>query len=140
MRVLTTVLCSALLAVPAAARAQEPAAGAPTAAAAPEAAAAAPTTGAVDIGAPGPVSLHTVSAGTTSTCAISTDQDGYCWGMNAGQLGIGGTPNGSAQTVPAPVIGGLKFQQLIAGSNDACGVTARTAPLMRRSRLYAEGT
>src|SRR5215831_2906971 len=44
MRVLTTVLCSALLATPAAVYAQDPAAGQ-------EAAAAAPTNGAVDVGA-----------------------------------------------------------------------------------------
>src|SRR5438045_2760419 len=65
-------------------------------------------------------------AGYSVTCGISTTNETYCWGDNAGgQLGIGTT--GSAQPLPQRVSGGLQFSSIGGGYGHTCGMTAAGA-------------
>lgn len=64
-----------------------------------------------------------VGAGGSSTCGVTTNGNGYCWGFNnTGQLGNGATTN---STTPVRVAGGLSFKSVSAGSLSqfACGLT-----------------
>ncbi|HEY6853806.1 MAG TPA: Ig-like domain-containing protein [Gemmatimonadales bacterium] len=61
-----------------------------------------------------------LSAGTQSTCALTTTGAAYCWGDGQyGQLGNGST---SLQPTPVLVSGGYRFQQIAVGYGHACGV------------------
>jgi len=54
------------------------------------------------------------------TCGLTHDGTAYCWGSNNfGQLGINTT---NSSRVPVPVIGGLTFSSLAAGSQHTCGL------------------
>jgi alpha-tubulin suppressor-like RCC1 family protein len=56
------------------------------------------------------------------TCAIAVGGAAYCWGSNrSGQLGTGNIGDSSA--VPVPVVGGLTFSKISAGSRHTCGLT-----------------
>ena len=56
------------------------------------------------------------------SCGLTTSQDVYCWGAGAGgQLGNG--TQTERQTTPVLVSGGLKFVDVTAGIQKACGVT-----------------
>lgn len=62
------------------------------------------------------------------TCALTTRGNAQCWGDNdysdSSQLGIGSlTP--AESSVPLNVLGGLRFKDLVVGSDAACGLTAR---------------
>lgn len=62
-----------------------------------------------------------ISAGENHTCAVSTENDAYCWGAGANnRLGIGTTDDYFS---PAPVVGDVKFQEVKAGSTHSCGVS-----------------
>lgn len=64
----------------------------------------------------------TLSAGFANTCGVTVAGEGYCWGDNgSGQVGTG--VSGNAVLVPAAVVGGLQFTQIIAGALHTCGVT-----------------
>lgn len=56
-----------------------------------------------------------------TSCGVTMDGDGYCWGSNeVGQLGVGDTlPRRS----PTAVRGDLKFQEIVPGSRHSCGLT-----------------
>jgi len=70
----------------------------------------------------GGLAFAAVSSGDTFTCGITTTGQAYCWGSNANwQLGDGTTVNN--RLVPVPVVGGLTFQSLNAGTTHVCGVT-----------------
>jgi alpha-tubulin suppressor-like RCC1 family protein len=67
-------------------------------------------------------SFASVSAGSNTTCGVTTAGVGYCWGNNGiGQLGNGSTSN---STTPFKVAGGLTFSSVSTGSlqNYACGL------------------
>jgi hypothetical protein len=70
------------------------------------------------------VTLGAPEAGTSHTCAISSDSLGYCWGstlwFNANQ-DIPGRLWGPA---PRPLPGSLRFTTLESGASHACGLTA----------------
>jgi alpha-tubulin suppressor-like RCC1 family protein len=67
------------------------------------------------------LAIYQLSAGDAHTCAVTTDNRAYCWGVNLyGTLGDGTT--GDRRT-PVAVVGGLAFRQISAGSNHTCGVT-----------------
>jgi alpha-tubulin suppressor-like RCC1 family protein len=94
----------------------------------------------------GGLRFRQVSAGWNHTCGVTTDYKAYCWGNNgAGQLGDGtqnscGDPNppctdpetNANRLAPVPVLGGLQFRQVDAGSWHTCGVT-------RDDRAYCWG-
>jgi len=82
----------------------------------------------------GGLTFITVSTGASHTCGVTAAGAAYCWGANRnGQLGIGtttGTPlcNGfSCSPTPVPVVGGLTFAAVSAGTGYTCGVTTAGA-------------
>lgn len=63
-----------------------------------------------------------IYVGKSFVCALSTDRDAFCWGAaSGGRLGNGGGAD-TAIAVPAPVIGGHKFEALALGRDHACGI------------------
>ena len=62
-----------------------------------------------------------VSVGRRHACAITVDNDMYCWGGgDEGALGNGSTSN---QSVPVAVSGNHKFRSVDAGYHATCGIT-----------------
>jgi alpha-tubulin suppressor-like RCC1 family protein len=65
------------------------------------------------------LSFSQISAGSSHTCGVTTDNRAYCWG--------GGTALGDGKNVtsskPVAVAGGLRFVQVSAGATHTCGVT-----------------
>lgn len=58
-------------------------------------------------------------------CAVTSANEGYCWGYNVfGQLGTGNT---SQQNEPALVSGGLAFNSIAPGSIHTCGLVGTDA-------------
>ncbi|MFQ5678022.1 MAG: RCC1 domain-containing protein [Gemmatimonadota bacterium] len=71
----------------------------------------------------GGLSFRQISAGSAHTCALTPAGEAFCWGNDAhGQLGDGQS-NGGPNPLPAPVAGGLTFQQISAGQFGTCGLT-----------------
>lgn len=70
-----------------------------------------------------PLRFRLISAGSSHTCAVTTDTVTYCWGANdAGQLGVGSvTPS---QIEPQRALGQHRFIAIDAGDSHTCGVTA----------------
>jgi len=65
-----------------------------------------------------------VAPGTTHTCGVATTGDAYCWGMQTrSQLGLG-TTTPTTLLVPTPVVGGLRFSQLVSGDFHSCALTS----------------
>lgn len=63
-----------------------------------------------------------VGIGWSHSCALSTDGQVYCWGLNAhGRLGDG---TRIARAEPVPVASGLRFVQLAVGGGHTCALTA----------------
>ena len=81
----------------------------------------------------GGLSFAAVSAGSYSTCGVTTTGAAYCWGNNMlGGLGTGAStgpeecqadPFSDCSTVPAAVTGGLTFRQVDAKTYAACALT-----------------
>jgi alpha-tubulin suppressor-like RCC1 family protein len=68
-----------------------------------------------------------LSAGTTTTCGITTAGDAYCWGAiprfdpaNSGELGNGAT---AGSQTPVGVSGGHRFAEISTWGAATCGVT-----------------
>jgi alpha-tubulin suppressor-like RCC1 family protein len=63
-----------------------------------------------------------ISAGALTSCGVTTENVGYCWGSNAlGALGIG---TGGDRAAPTRVAGGLKFLRIDVGEHlHSCGVS-----------------
>ncbi len=69
----------------------------------------------------GGLSFLKISAGGSTTCAISTSSAALCWGDNSsGQLGSATT---GASSTPVPVGGGPLFKDIAVGKSHACGLT-----------------
>ncbi len=70
--------------------------------------------------------FESISSGAYTTCGVTAEGDGYCWGRNDwGQVGDGSTID---RWSPVLVSGGLKFQSLSNSSwGHACGVTTDDA-------------
>jgi alpha-tubulin suppressor-like RCC1 family protein len=69
----------------------------------------------------GNLKLSKVTAGDSHTCAITNDEEAYCWGANGvGQVGDGTTVG---RTTPVPVAGGYSFVAISAGAQHTCGIT-----------------
>ncbi|MDL2327455.1 hypothetical protein LJC64_02185, partial [Ruminococcaceae bacterium OttesenSCG-928-A11] len=74
------------------------------------------------------LTVKQVSAGDTSTCAIASDDNVYCWGYGTyGQLGNG---SNSTSDVPVPVakiaggLEGLSIKQISTGGEDTCAIAS----------------
>lgn len=70
--------------------------------------------------------LHfaSITAESDHTCGIASGGAAYCWGTNFyGELGAGSGSPGSSAT-PLPVVGGLSFSMLSAGSYHTCGIAS----------------
>jgi alpha-tubulin suppressor-like RCC1 family protein len=68
--------------------------------------------------------FESISAGQALSCAVATNEAGFCWGSNAsGQLGIGSDLSQPSPPQPRTVSGGLEFRAIDAGTAHACGVT-----------------
>lgn len=69
--------------------------------------------------------FSTVTAGWRHYCALTVEQQAYCWGDNsAGQLGDGTT---TGRDTPTPVNSSLRFRTLAAGRTHSCGITTAGA-------------
>lgn len=72
----------------------------------------------------GGLTFSTISAGGNHTCAVSTNGNTYCWGVNQfGELGDGTNTNRPSPTL---VSGGLGFESVSAGGLHTCGRTKVT--------------
>ena len=85
------------------------------------------------------LSAQSVSAGATTTCALSnsglgTDSDAYCWGETThGKIGNGVASSVFAhQPTPLKVVGGLSWKSIAAGASATCGLT-------KNSRVHCFG-
>jgi alpha-tubulin suppressor-like RCC1 family protein len=66
-----------------------------------------------------------VSAGNAFTCAVTLENQGYCWGgLTFGPLraGVLGTGSVDGSPVPVAVTGGIRFSAIEAGTRAACGL------------------
>ncbi|MGH2608336.1 MAG: RCC1 domain-containing protein [Tepidiformaceae bacterium] len=71
----------------------------------------------------------TVSASSYHSCALDSNQAGYCWGANYyGQLGNASAPQTCGGSVcspsPLPVAGATSFIAIAAGNEHSCGIDA----------------
>jgi alpha-tubulin suppressor-like RCC1 family protein len=72
--------------------------------------------------------LRNVRAGMSGhTCAVTTNDLAYCWGLGGSGAGQGYSALGDGTDLrrirPVAVVGGLKFRQVTAGWDHSCGVT-----------------
>jgi alpha-tubulin suppressor-like RCC1 family protein len=81
----------------------------------------------------GGLTFVSISAGETHTCAVTTNNQAYCWGTNSsGQLGDGKPLNGpcrgvggttyACSAVPVLVGGGQSWSSITTGGRHSCGV------------------
>jgi alpha-tubulin suppressor-like RCC1 family protein len=76
----------------------------------------------VEIDDPGPFAALETGG---HACGLTPDGEARCWGGNRfGQLGRGGTSTGE---LPAPVSGGLHFDQISVGGSHTCALASGTA-------------
>ncbi|HXQ30005.1 MAG TPA: hypothetical protein VN848_12150 [Gemmatimonadales bacterium] len=74
----------------------------------------------------GGLSFASISAGTYTTCGVTSSGAAYCWGEgSSGQLGAGTAIVDTA--TPVAVAGGLTFKSISVGSGLTCGVTSGDA-------------
>lgn len=71
------------------------------------------------------VTFAGVWTATGRSCALTTEGDAYCWGVNDdGRLGDGKTPEpGPESATPVRVVGGHRFSSLTMGDTHTCGIT-----------------
>lgn len=64
-------------------------------------------------------------AGGGTSCALTADEEAYCWGINDnGMLGDGEPPQPFKESAtPIRVVGGLRFRSLAIGNYNVCGIT-----------------
>lgn len=79
-----------------------------------------------------PLTFTAVSAGFLYTCGLTSGGAAYCWGSKGDKLGDGTTlklddPRSvflpHPQSTPIPVVGGVRFASVNAGSSHTCAVT-----------------
>lgn len=76
-----------------------------------------------------------------SMCGVSERGEGFCWGWSGGGvLGDGEPANdtGVFRPAPGPVAGGLRFREIAAGADHACGLTEGGAVLCWGSNAYGQ--
>jgi alpha-tubulin suppressor-like RCC1 family protein len=66
--------------------------------------------------------FHGLTASESHSCALETNGDAYCWGLNgAGALGVS-DPEVGGSTIPIAVEGGLRFSEISAGYDHTCAL------------------
>jgi alpha-tubulin suppressor-like RCC1 family protein len=70
----------------------------------------------------GGLRFKTLAAGQEHTCGLTADGAAYCWGLNLSGA-IGDSSSESTRPTPVPVVGGLTFSTIAAGSNHTCATT-----------------
>jgi alpha-tubulin suppressor-like RCC1 family protein len=81
------------------------------------------------------LTFRQLSVSTSTTCGITAENVGYCWGSNAnGQRGAD-EPDGMAPNV---ISGGLVLQNLSVSSDHACGVTLAGDGYCWGSNVYGQ--
>lgn len=66
--------------------------------------------------------LSQIDAGTTHTCAVTTTNVAYCWGLNrAGELGVS---DATSSGLPLVVSGGHSFASISVGGSHTCALTS----------------
>lgn len=68
--------------------------------------------------------LRAVDAALSFACAVTTTNQGLCWGSNGGRLGNG---NSLDSSTPQFVSGGLSFASISSGNGFSCGLTTDAA-------------
>jgi alpha-tubulin suppressor-like RCC1 family protein len=74
----------------------------------------------------GGLTFGSISAGYDHVCALTKEGAAYCWGSDDhGKLGTGADTLSSIVPIgePTPVVGGLSFRSISAGSSHTCAVT-----------------
>jgi alpha-tubulin suppressor-like RCC1 family protein len=66
------------------------------------------------------LSVSSVSAGSTHTCALAPGGAAYCWGSN--QYGVLGDAAAAGGRVPVRVAGGGRFTQISSGADHTCAL------------------
>ncbi len=91
---------------------------------------------------PAGVTLKSISAGDNHTCAIGSNDKGYCWGYNYyGQLGNGST---TQATTPVSVSQGAipsggTFLNISTGSSHTCATVESLSGMVLRKNVYCWG-
>src|SRR4051812_28880241 len=71
---------------------------------------------------------RSISVSRLSTCAVSTQGKGYCWGLNQrGNIGDTALAIGARVNRPSLVIAGIEFSSVVAGWLHSCGVATSGA-------------
>lgn len=74
------------------------------------------------------LSFLSIASGAAHTCAIAQGGLAYCWGGGTtGQLGNDSSGSGNYADRPVPVVGGLSYTSLSAGSLHTCGLLTNGA-------------
>jgi alpha-tubulin suppressor-like RCC1 family protein len=69
------------------------------------------------------VSWDDIAVGRLTTCAVATNGDGYCWGLNQhGELGDTLLAASAKVSTPNKVIGGIQFKSIVPGWIHTCGI------------------
>jgi len=79
-----------------------------------------------------------LTAGSVTTCGLSSSGSAYCWGQNSqGQLGDGTLTNtNTAVAVALPI--GIRLSHLVSGGNHSCGITSSRELLCWGYNLYGQ--
>lgn len=88
--------------------------------------------------------LKFISAGYDHTCAIASDNLGYCWGDNQfGQLGKGNSGSGTNSNVPVAVVmsgalSGKTLKFIAAGFHTTCAIASDNLPYCWGGNTFGE--
>jgi hypothetical protein len=76
---------------------------------------------------PSKLAFADVTAGKEHTCALTDEQQAWCWG-DQWEGSTGTMPTGETVRDPSPVRGSRRFVQVSAGTRHTCGVTTNNEP------------
>jgi len=86
---------------------------------------------------PGGLTFQNISAGDKYTCGVAVDGTGYCWGFAGDYRDLGqGDRLGAVVQAPAPIVGGIVFQTISAGSEHTCGISTASVAYCWGSNTY----
>lgn len=71
-----------------------------------------------------PKSWDQIAVGRLTTCGVTADAAGYCWGANqAGEVGDAAAPIATNVLLPREVMGERQWKSIVTGWIHACGIT-----------------